>query len=324
MPFRLRPDERLDKGLTRIVKEEVRKIVDELRRPRLSDEAVHEARKHIKKIRAVLRLVEATTGNRLGRADKRLRRIGRALSPLRDAKALVETLAHLEKRHDDDFMIRRAVAIVSRRLAERRRRLRQVAHQANLGRRSQKAVRRVKRSIRRSPLETLRFSSALAGMRAAYRDGRRAMEGAREKQRDTDFHRWRKRIKTLWYQLRLLQERIDVGDRIAALNRLEESLGDDHNLVVLRTYVAHDPAHVVHGEHMARLDEVSSEYQQQLRHDALALGARVYASKPKDFARALRAEWERRSAAAGRTRRGMSAILNSRRPARTRTRRGTG
>ena len=41
------------------------------------------------------------------------------------------------------------------------------------------------------------------------------------------FHEWRKRIKTLWYALRLLEQRVPMDPQLTELKRLEEWLGDD-------------------------------------------------------------------------------------------------
>ena len=50
--------------------------------PRVSDSSIHQARKHIKKARAVLRLVERATD--IGEARDCLRHAARLLSRLRD------------------------------------------------------------------------------------------------------------------------------------------------------------------------------------------------------------------------------------------------
>ena len=60
------------------------------------------------------------------------------------------------------------------------------------------------------------------------------MARARKSQRAADYHEWRKQIKALWYELRLVE---GSGPRIRrdvkALHRAEEWLGNDHNVVVL-------------------------------------------------------------------------------------------
>ena len=60
------------------------------------------------------------------------------------------------------------------------------------------------------------------------------MARARKSQRAVDFHEWRKQIKALWYELRLVE---GSGPRIrrdvTALHRAEAWLGNEHNVVVL-------------------------------------------------------------------------------------------
>src|SRR6185369_13284268 len=61
-----------------------------------ADEAIHQVRKRIKKVRAVLTLIEADDGRGVGGSRKKLRKIARALSPLRDADAMLQLLATLQ------------------------------------------------------------------------------------------------------------------------------------------------------------------------------------------------------------------------------------
>src|SRR5262245_30000741 len=87
MAYRLKANESIGKGLRRVVTNEVRDAIELLSAAKPSDEALHEARKSIKKIRAIIDLV----GDEISaaRAVGLLREAGRLLSPLRDADALV-------------------------------------------------------------------------------------------------------------------------------------------------------------------------------------------------------------------------------------------
>jgi len=287
MAFHLTERDRVGNGLARIVKKELRKAVEELERSRLGSEAVHEVRKHVKKLRAIGRLVESAVGKPVRRADKRLRRIGRDLSALRDVDVATETLEHVRNRQPDP-MLTRAVAIVSRGLELRRRRVLARATEDDLKDACAKAFRKVKRLTKRWHLEQVRTSAVLDAMRDTYRDARDAMDVARERQRAADFHKWRKRAKALFYQFRLLETRADLSERIENLRRLEEWLGEDHNLVVLQAFVAHAPARIIHRRHLARLTAACKAYQRQLRQDALALGTQLFAAKPGALTEALR------------------------------------
>jgi CHAD domain-containing protein len=105
--FQLRKGESIAHGLERIVRRELRDAIDQLAGMDVSEGAVHEARKSIKKVRAILLLV----GDDIGANDalKQLRRAGRALAPLRDAEALMHTASELSAGQPVSEATRRAL-----------------------------------------------------------------------------------------------------------------------------------------------------------------------------------------------------------------------
>ena len=90
MPYRFKPAEAVSEAVKRIVSEEIESSVEGLASPSPEnrDRAVHQARKSIKKIRGLLRLLRPRLGATFRRENKRFRRLGRDLSQLRDAAAL--------------------------------------------------------------------------------------------------------------------------------------------------------------------------------------------------------------------------------------------
>src|SRR5262245_7028292 len=99
MAYRLRPHETVEHGLRRLVRKELDNVRARLRRGgRPSDEAIHEARKRIKKVRSIVRLFRADGGHGVRKAWKQLRKVNGLLSRLRDAAATLEILATLRKR----------------------------------------------------------------------------------------------------------------------------------------------------------------------------------------------------------------------------------
>ena len=106
-------------------------------------------------------------------------------------------------------------------------------------------------------------------------------------------HRWRKELKTLWYQLRLASPlTTGVAPFIAELDRLETELGDDHNLVVLEaTLRACRDLRSMRAE-MRQIDRLAARMRQPLRRRAFALGRRLHVRKPEAFARWLRASFK--------------------------------
>ena len=92
MPYRLKPSEPVPDGIKRVVLEEIEAAQDQLsRHSKNRDEAIHEARKSVKKIRGAIRLVEPELGAIYREENRRLGELGRKLSELRDAAAVIET-----------------------------------------------------------------------------------------------------------------------------------------------------------------------------------------------------------------------------------------
>src|SRR5215471_10492368 len=97
MPFRVQPDESASKAVRRIAREQLGKIRDGVdQQPQGRDEAVHDARKRFKKLRAVLKLIRDAAPEKIYRKENAcFRDTARPLSEVRDARVLVEALDEL-------------------------------------------------------------------------------------------------------------------------------------------------------------------------------------------------------------------------------------
>ena len=101
MSSELRSGEPPGAGLLRILHEQLSRAADRmtaaLSPPESAEddtaEAVHEARKALKRTRAVLRLLRCALGEAaFQRENERARAIGRQLAPIRDAQAMLDAL----------------------------------------------------------------------------------------------------------------------------------------------------------------------------------------------------------------------------------------
>jgi hypothetical protein len=119
------------------------------------------------------------------------------------------------------------------------------------------------------------------------------MARAEKRQRAADFHAWRKQVKALWYELRLLEGSAPrVRPDVQALHRAEEWLGDEHNVVVLCAELAKDAPRGGSRIDLDRVRLAGDRYQSELRTKAFAITKRIYAQNPREFANAIRREWE--------------------------------
>jgi CHAD domain-containing protein len=130
------------------------------------------------------------------------------------------------------------------------------------------------------------------GLLRSYSRGLRAFEQAQKDPTAERLHDWRKRAKDYWYHLRLLEPIAPgtVEGQAKDAHLLSDLLGDDHDLAVLReTLVELRPALRVDLDAViALLDHRRG----QLRAQAMLVGERVYAEKPKTFGRRMRAYWK--------------------------------
>jgi CHAD domain-containing protein len=142
------------------------------------------------------------------------------------------------------------------------------------------------------------FDLLRPGLERSYRRGRDALGTVRDDPSAESVHEWRKRVKDLWYHLRLLREMWPAAMSGAAdeAHELSELLGDHHDLSVLIDEIRAEARDDADLETLATLAE---RRQGELLDEALPSGDRLYAEKPKQFTRRLEAYWK--AAAPGHT-----------------------
>jgi CHAD domain-containing protein len=254
---------RVPDSIRTTAREQLDGAAEGLERPEDPVEAVHDARKRIKKSRALLRLARPAMRPRSFRIyDRELRDQGRALSGARDADVLVQTLDDLA-RHDTRIPKPHFTAV--------RNRLAETAQGAP----PEQDVASVAGNVEGWPVDRADARTLVRALTGTYKRGRRAYARAKDDPTTENLHQWRKRVKDLWYQQQLLQ-RVwpDVMKALAGeAKTLSKLLGSDHDLAVLAGELAPgDP-----------LLPLIADRRAELQSEAFALGSRVYAESPKAF-----------------------------------------
>jgi len=293
--YHFKPGERVPDGVKRIVQEEIESAVRQLSGQEAArrDEAIHEARKSVKKIRGVLRLIQPEMGDIYALENALFRDIGRHLSQFRDAGAVVETFDALRKKYRGD-LDGRSLAGIRRRLITRKT---QAEKQSNIGEVLSNMAAALGRSAARLsawPLSKEGFPAIAPGLEATFRRGQKAMARARKHPRPENYHEWRKRVKEHWYHIRLLEGLWDneMKSYEKSLKDLEAALGEDHNLVVLHDKVLAEPEFYGKKAEIRVFGELIAKYHDALRDDASDLGARIYDGKPGRFTRRIERLWD--------------------------------
>jgi hypothetical protein len=293
MAFRLTRHKPTAQELARVVAKEFDKAGEAIAHGARA-EAIHEARKRIKKIRAVLRLLQKNLREDYRVENRRLRAEAHRLSLLRDVDAMAETMTSVRRRYGH-VITPSIFAAVCRGLAAQRH---QTVARLNPERLVARAVRELRRSAK-SIVPRIRGAASIdavrAGMRRGYRRARKALARVDADPCDARFHAWRRRVKDHWYHVRLLGGlNAWAHGRVRRLKRLETSLGDDHNLVLLRTTILSAPARFGTDRSTALVLGCVARYQATLRRRALRLGHRLFAYKPRAFQRSVD-RWRRRA-----------------------------
>jgi hypothetical protein len=189
-------------------------------------------------------------------------------------------------------MSNRAFAVVRRELVHDKKQAMNDADVKRCVEQVAKTLDRAKRSAARWRSKHKKFPALARAVEAAHREGRAAMRRARTRERAADFHEWRKAVKRLWYQLRLVEDcGSGIRGDIQTLKKVETWLGVDHNLVVLCGRLFQDRALAdVCGE-FEHLRDAAERYQRQLRRKALARAQRIYGVPVGRYVNQLRLSW---------------------------------
>jgi CHAD domain-containing protein len=260
MAYRFKQNEAIPHAVQRVFAEEIAWAVGQLVRSKKRTEAVHEARKSIKRIRGLLSLL----GPGYRSQDRYFREAGRLLSESRDNTVVLQVFDALTAKHP----------VVSEIRDNLRRSFRQGPAEKSLS--SQ-----VVQLLQQAPplvVEGLQFESLLPAMDETYRQGRKAWKRAHREHSAKALHNFRKQVKQHLYHLRLV-ESVTSAKRIEDLHALETWLGDHHNLQVLRERLkaevetSHDRKRIL--PLIALIDDESHA----LRNRALEAGEQLYGEK---------------------------------------------
>ena len=291
----MQPHEPPARAIRRILTEQVDEALQHLQKSdQQPDRAVHETRKSYKRIRAVLRLVRDDIGNKAYKRENIFfRDLGRASAETRDSLVIIRTLDSLMARHEEHLKVR--VAKDVRKHFEEQHAAQLAGLEADTEHIEQavEALEAARERISHIILEHEGFGAFKSGLKKIYGDGRDGWHDAYKKGSAEVFHEWRKDVKYLWHQLEVLTPIWEavVGEHADELHKLATMLGDEHDLVVLREALQQLPPDVAEAEAVLLLTTVIDGERERLHKLAKPLAKRLYADKPKAFARRLDAYW---------------------------------
>jgi CHAD domain-containing protein len=251
---------------------------------RPSDEAVHLARRELKRARALLRLVRAgLPAASFATANTALRDVGRMLGAARDA-AVLRDLAR-ETAAAAGVAPEALRPLVAR--LDRERRARRAAIDVPLAR---TALATARARLLAARLEGDGAMLAVGFVRV-YRRGRRAFAAAHAVPRPARLHAWRRHVKHYWHALETLAPAWPrlMTALAAEAHRLADVLGAYHDctLLAVRLETAPLPPAL-----RRRLAAALAKRRTALRARAFAIGERLYEERPRRLAPRAAQWWQ--------------------------------
>jgi CHAD domain-containing protein len=291
MAYRCKIDEPFAKALRRIAREQIHRAATRLSQAHDGPTPIHEARKHLKRVRALLRLVRPALGEKAFRQENaRMREIGHLLAGARDLDVLEETAAALGASCRPG--LRPALGEVMAAIESARR----TAAADGMAERIEKARAKLAEAaeeVSRLKLHDRGFDAVACGLSRTYRDCRKWFARAYEEPSDHNFHSWRKTVQHHWRHMVLLTEAWPeaMKARAAAAKELSDILGQDHDLAMLKGCMETGIAAGLPAKSRDQLVQLCEARQARLRALARPRGERLLAERTKAFSARIRSYW---------------------------------
>jgi CHAD domain-containing protein len=288
MPYRFKINEPVEKGFRRIAREQFDASSAELAGPNVGAKNVHECRKSLKRLRALVRIAAGAIGHgKAQRRNKSLGGIAKLLSDRRDQTVMLDTIAKLSLENADTAS---ALAPLGAGIAQ------QDAHQPetlaqDIATRARALLAREALKLERAEFSKRGFAALADGLEASYRHGRKAGKYAYEEPTDENFHELRKAVQWHWRQMSLLSKAWpdEFAVRVNAARELSQQLGDDHDLAMLVDAALRSAT--MSDEQKDAAIQVCRRRQQSLRMSAEYRVKRLFAEKPRAFVGRVAAYW---------------------------------
>lgn len=302
MTYRLKFNESLGKGWRRIVRQQIEMAIERLGSGQDIDGAIHETRKSLKRVRALLKLLRpALSASDYRRQSVRYRDIGRILSGVRDHAVLlatVETLAKettgLAHKEADAFLAIISEQPVAAAFETNITALHEVERvKSERVRDALVALRRAAGSLDKLRVKESSFDMVRRGIERSYRDARNDMKRSLEADVDEEFHVWRKSVQAHWRHMLLIERAWPelFAARAQLAKEISDLLGFDHDLSIMMERAAQISDQRVKNDSNDTLVNAARERQREIRKELQIKGAILFAEPTARFAASVEAYW---------------------------------
>ena len=287
MSYRLENNETLSFGLKRVVLELIDNSVFNFAKGNGSfSEDVHETRKNFKKIRTVYRLIRLNLGEEKYKYENSFfRDSGRVLSDLRDSTVLIHTFdkllesSEIEMSNFDFSIFKNFLIEKHKNISASKHKKSQVIHSLSTD------LLLARSRVFDWPMSGDNFKIIRKNLRRIYEKGQSAMYAVFSEAIKENVHEWRKRVKDLWYSMRILNNLWPeiMSPLVNLLGKLSDILGDTNDLFLLKERIIANQNKFKDGQHTRELINFIDRRIIDLLRDARTIGRKVYSEDSKYF-----------------------------------------
>ena len=292
MAYQLKIGRPLEKELRRIAARQLAAALQEIRThpDGKRREAIRAARRHVKRVRALLRLAHPRLHGVGAATHRHLRCVNLMFGQVSDARAIAATWADVAQRYRH-LLPRHALPVLRVEL-ERQWDLADHKSGSDPGlRTAAKMLSKERKKVADWRLTRSGFAAIAPGLEKTVRAARQAMKRCHTEPDFENYHVWRGRVKTWRLQMRLLQGR--CGDGLAVdqerLERLDGVLGECDGCALLERVIC--SVTVLPRQELARCLRVLHTHQASLRARARELGRQIHGEKPRPFVKRVKSLW---------------------------------
>jgi len=291
MTYRFKLNETVPAGASRIGLEQL-----DIAKARLASRedipsAIHDARRCLKRLRALLRLIRSALPESAYRTEaNRIAGIGKLLADARDEYVMQQTLARIEARFDT---MPKSVGVKLTKLMVGGPGTRKARANNPQRRQALQGLAQARKFFAGIEHRQIGLDHLAAGVERSYRRARRRFREAYESPADEAFHEWRKTVQQHWRHMRLMSRAWPeaLGARAGEAKELSRLLGDDHDVHVLLVLAESRGKAVLADNELAALTAIGRAVQEELRALAKPRGARLFAEPASDLRERLVLYW---------------------------------
>lgn len=261
--------------------------------PKDIDHTVHEIRKALKRIRAILRLVRGDIGEELFQSEnKTFRDLGRQLSDVRDYHVIISYLADNFEAHELQIPESNFIQLVEHLNLLKENELKRIMESQTL-----KAIKDritiAEQDLNSYPLDFLGPHTIRQGVNTVYNQCLDKIAESQIKLDDHPLHELRKKVKYLLNQMTLIQEVWPDFFKTysTSLKRASDLLGNDHNVAETITLINDLPNTVVSEVDKANLTKSFKGEREHNHREIWPLLGKLFAEDADAFVKRITSYW---------------------------------